>query len=175
MIEEIRFKGRRYPKLQSEGNAAKFAIPFALEICKGDGVDIGCNNEEWKFPGAKCIDIALCDCDAMNLPFKDGELDYVFSSHCLEHLENWVSALDHWNKKLKVGGTMFLYLPNMEEQQYWRPWNNRKHIHYLTPRILREFFLDRECEWENPYITQGYDLNSSFYVVVDKTGEECKK
>lgn len=169
MIETIEFNGDVYPKFQSTGNAARFAIPFATEICKGIGVDIGCNKEDWKFPGATCIDISLCDCDAMNLPFKDKELDYVFSSHCLEHLENWVEAIEHWSDKLKSGGALFLYLPNMDYQKYWRGWNNRKHIHYLTPEIVGAYFEDRKQNWSYVFVTDGIDANCSFYVIA------CKK
>lgn len=50
-MELIKFKNKTYPKFQSEGNAAQFAIPYAKHFCKGTGIDVGCNREEWKFPG----------------------------------------------------------------------------------------------------------------------------
>ena len=61
MIETIEFKGELYPKFQSEGNAAQFALPFAKQVCKGRGYDIGCNRLEWSFPGSIPIDIAFKD------------------------------------------------------------------------------------------------------------------
>jgi len=45
MIEIIEFQGHRYPKFQSDGNAARFCRPFALEVCKGVGFDIGYSRE----------------------------------------------------------------------------------------------------------------------------------
>ena|SRR5688572_15534710 len=165
MIETIEFKGELYPKFQSTGNASRFCMPFALEICKGVGVDIGCNREEWKFPGATCIDISLCDCDAMNLPFRDEELDYCYSSHCLEHLSLWVDALEHWTKKLKSGGVLFLYLPDYS-QVYWRVENNRKHIHTFTPEIIRNYLCG--CRSFTNIFVSGVDANNSFTAFCEK-------
>ncbi|HXP49873.1 MAG TPA: hypothetical protein VN922_07970, partial [Bacteroidia bacterium] len=71
MIETIEFKDEVYPKFQSEGFAAKFAFPFAKEVCIGEGFDIGCNRKEWAFPGAIMIDPAINkEYDAMKLPDK---------------------------------------------------------------------------------------------------------
>ncbi len=164
MIETITFNANTYPKLQSAGFAAKFAFPFAKEICKGVGYDIGCNNLGWCLPGAIPIDPALPNCinDAYNLPTQ--EVDYIFSSHCLEHLKDWVGAIDYWKTKLKDGGVLFLYLPH-SLQTYWRPWNNRKHIHSLEAATIQQYLYDRK--WKNIFVT-GFDLNSSFYVIAEK-------
>lgn len=102
MIETIEHKKNVYPKFQSNGFAARFAFPFAKEVCKGVGVDIGCNREEWAFPGAKMIDPEIDPkMHATNFPYEN--LDYIFSSHCLEHLYNWVDVMDYWYDKLKTG------------------------------------------------------------------------
>lgn len=163
-LKTITFDGLEYPKFQAEGNAAQYAIPFAKHLCKGYGVDVGCMKKEWAFPGAIPIDKAFDDeYDAFQLP--PGQFDYVFSSHCLEHLENWVEALDYWIQKLKPGGVLFLYLPHYK-QAYWRPWNNRKHLHVLSPEILEDYLLNTSmCR---SIFTTGYDLNFSFYAVAEK-------
>jgi len=102
--------------------------------------------------------------DAYNLP--PTVVDYIFSSHCLEHLNDWVGALDYWATKIKKAGILFLYLPH-PAQRYWRPWNNRKHIHSLNPYIIRSYLKDRGC-WTKIFVTKGFDLNNSFYVVAEK-------
>lgn len=164
-MEFITFKNKKYPKFQAEGFAAKFAFPFAKEVCKGVGYDIGCNRLEWCFPGAIAIDpnISKND-DAMNLPLP--EVDYIFSSHCLEHLDNWVDALDYWTTKIISGGTMFLYLPDIS-QEYWHPWNNRKHKHVFTPDIIKSYFTGNVGNWSKIWVS-GVDLNSSFIVMAEK-------
>ena len=87
-MEVIEFSNKKYPKFQSEGNASQFSIPFAKHFCKGYGYDIGFCKEEWKLPGARGIDITQNDgYDANNLP-SDTLVDYIYSSHCLEHVDN---------------------------------------------------------------------------------------
>ena len=161
-MDTISFKGKQYPLFQAEGNAAQFAIPFAKQLCKGEGYDIGCNKPEWAFPGATPIDIEFDDpWDANNLP--DGFVDYIFSSHCLEHVPDWVGTLSYWVDKIFAGGTLFLYLPHYD-QEYWRPWNNRKHIHVLTPEIVSHCLKALGCI---EVFASERDLNHSFIVAAE--------
>lgn len=170
MIETISFRGVDYPLFQSKGFAAQFTFPFAKQLCKGDGLDIGCMKRSWAYPNAYPIDLAFEDeYQAYNLPFnsKDekGQWDYIFSSHCLEHLKDWVEALDYWLTCLKPGGVLYLYLPHYE-QIYWRNWNNRKHIHNLKAHEIKEMLLSKGVK--KCFATEGYDLNCSFTVVAEK-------
>lgn len=158
-MNTILFKNSKYPTFQTLGNSAQFAVPYALHFCKGKGYDIGFCKEEWKFPGAIGIDSSLNnEYHAMNLPEKD--MDYIFSSHCLEHVSDWVSTLEYWISSIKKSGVLFLYLPDFS-QKYWRPWHNRKHIHCFTSEIIKEFLEDHNCE--NIFVS-GIDLNNSFMV-----------
>ena len=161
-MDVINYKGLTYPHFQCEGHAAQFAIPYAKHICKGKGYDIGCGRVEWALPGAIPIDINIDGSDAMNLP--DKKVDYIFSSHCLEHLTDWVGALIHWDSRLKIGGSLFLYLPDYS-QEYWRPWHNRKHLHVLTPNIITDCLKD--LGYKNIFAS-GVDLNNSFMIIAEK-------
>lgn len=174
-IDTIIHEGKEYPKFQSEGFASQFSFPFAEKLCKGKGLDIGCNRPEWCFPGAFGIDKAFHGgmYHAMNIPermelqnYADGEekWDYLFSSHVLEHLEDWVGVLNYWKTKLKEGGVIFLYLPHYS-QTYWRPWSNRKHVNILTPEIMNDYF--KGTGWKISFVS-GADLNNSFYAVAEK-------
>lgn len=159
-MDLISFKGHLYPAFQAKGNASQFAIPFAKHFCKGIGYDIGFAKEEWKLPGAIGIDEVLAngytaDC----LP--DDQVDYIFSSHCLEHVDNWTNTLEYWLSKLKSNGVLFLYLPDLS-QVYWRPWHNRKHRHCFTPEIVEAFLKDHGC---TNIFRSGIDLNNSFSIV----------
>lgn len=167
MTDFIHHNGNKYPKFQSEGFAAQFAIPVANKVLSGHGIDLGCNRPEWAFPGASLlidpeIDLAY---DAMNIP--KGEYDYIFSSHLLEHLNDWVYVLQYWRGNIKVGGKVFLYLPNADDQSYWRPWFNRKHVNYFTPEIFKQYFADQPALWTNYYVS-GTDANSSFIAYATK-------
>jgi predicted SAM-dependent methyltransferase len=163
MIETIEFKGKIYPKFQSVGHAAQFAIPFAKHVCKGTGVDIGCMKEEWSFPGSIPVDLSFDNgFHALNLP--QNELDYIFSSHCLEHILDWVTVMDYWYENLKEGGVLFLYLPDYS-QEYWKPWNNRKHFNIFTPEIVYDYMKDKG--YKNIF-KSGIDLNNAFMIFGEK-------
>lgn len=163
-MEFIKFKDSEYPIYQAKGFAAKFIFPFAKEFCKGEGYDIGCMNIEWSLPNSKPIDITLQEydinnklIDAYNLP--SNNVDYIFSSHCLEHLTNWVDALNYWISNIKKGGVLFIYLPDYS-QEYWRPYHNRKHIHSFTPTIIYDYFNNHDNILK--FNVSGVDLNNSF-------------
>ena len=159
-MDSIIFKNEKYPLFQTFGNASQFAIPYAKHFCKGIGYDIGFCKEEWKFPNAIGIDYILNDgFNANNLP--NTQVDYIYSSHCLEHVDNWVETLEYWISKVKSNGTIFLYLPDIS-QKYWRPWHNKKHKHVFTPDIIKYFLIDHDIY---EYYISGIDLNNSFICV----------
>ena len=118
---------------------------------------------EWAFPGATPIDLDFDDpWHADHLP--PVSVDYIFSSHCLEHVPDWVSTMDYWYECLKSDGVLFLYLPDYS-QQYWRPWNNRKHMHSFKPEIIRDYMIDKG--YKDVFVS-GIDLNNSFMVMGEK-------
>lgn len=159
-MQVVEYRDEKYPHFQTIGNASQFAIPFAQYFCVGKGYDIGCMKPDWAYPGAIPIDLDFNDpWDANNLP--DEKVDYIFSSHCLEHVDDWVGTLMYWTEKIKSGGVLFLYLPHYD-QKYWRPWNNRKHKHVFTPNILIDFMKDNGY---NNIFHSERDLNHSFMVV----------
>ena len=162
-MDFIHFKEHTYPYFQALGNASQFSIPYAKHYCKGIGYDIGFCKEEWKFPGAIGIDLSLDNgYHADNLP--EEQVDYIYSSHCLEHVDNWVNTLELWLTKLNTNGILFLYLPDFS-QVYWRPWHNAKHKHCFTSEIITGFLKDKGM---SIVTSSGIDLNNSFMVVCQK-------
>jgi predicted SAM-dependent methyltransferase len=163
MVNTIDFNGTLYPKFQTEGFAARFAFPFAQQVCKGEGYDIGCMKPEWALVGSTPIDLSFDDgYHATNLPKQN--VDYIFSSHCLEHIVDWVGTMDYWYETLKPSGTLFLYLPDYS-QEYWRPWNNRKHVNIFTPSIMCDYLTHKG--YKNIFVS-GIDLNNAFMVMCEK-------
>ena len=141
------YRGRLYPAYLKDGNAMQYIAPTALKFCKGHGLDIGAGI--WPLPGAEKIDPALdiwpnigeWPDDAYHLPSMPEGWDYIFSSHCLEHLDNPVRALEHWKLRLRPSGVLFIYLPH-PEMEYWRPQWNRKHLHSWTPEQMAQMLRD---------------------------------
>jgi SAM-dependent methyltransferase len=189
-IKTISHNANDYPSFQAEGFAAQFAFPFAFQVCKGVGFDIGCNRLTWslhpdegravvvidpalKYDNGYCTDKEVAKRSgiitggpyhAMQLP--DLEPDFIFSSHCLEHIPDWVTTLGYWHSKLRPGGVLFLYLPDFS-QSYWRPWANRKHIHCFTPKVFKKYIADQPAMWTKGFVS-GVDLNNSFIVIAEK-------
>ncbi len=163
-VEVITHQGKEYPKFQSNGNAARFCRPFALEVCKGEGFDIGYSKEEWKFPSAIGIEPSINQMyHALHLP--DIKVDYIFSSHMLEHSDNWVDCLEYWADFIKPGGVLFLYLPDYS-QTYWRCWFNKKHRHTFTPEIIRDYLVSTG-KFKNIFVS-GVDAYNSFTAFCEK-------
>lgn len=130
------YKGSRYPDYLKTGNAMQFIAPAALHFCRGRGVDVGAG--KWPLPGAIPVDLS----DGGDAYRIDGDYyDFVFSSHCLEHLDDPVRAIEHWRSKLRPGGVLFLYLPH-PDMEYWLPQNNKKHRHVLHPRDVAKMLSD---------------------------------
>jgi SAM-dependent methyltransferase len=150
------YENKLFPTYLRDGNACRFVQPIALHFCKGNGLDVG--GGKWPLPGSTVIDLQNGG-DAMALP--DGLYDYVFSSHCLEHLENPVAALEHWKSRLKPSAALFLYLPHTD-MIYWRTTRNRKHLHEWEPHQIE--FIMRDLGFVN-VIRSERDLAWSFAVV----------
>lgn len=169
MIDIIQHNGNSYPAFQANGNAARFCMPFAAEVLKGCSTifDICPAKPEWSYPGSILIDKELNDeYHAMNLP--PVRPDGIFCSHGLEHLERPFEALEYWHLRLKTGGKLFLYLPNMDTQTYWRPWSNKKHLWYCNDSIMRKYFKDNQEMWGWSFVSEGSDLYNSFICVAEK-------
>ncbi len=60
---------------------------------------------------------------------ESGGFDFVFSSHCLEHLENPFEALGNWIRVVKSGGYLVVSVPeeDLYEQGEWPSRFNSDH------------------------------------------------
>jgi SAM-dependent methyltransferase len=108
-------------------------------------LDIGCGTEEKITPDAIGIDIRhglanivldnpgdiyhLEKCGRLWKQTNYERADVVFSSHTLEHIADWKSALLSWTKLLKPDGVLILYLPderrydNFTNAEHLQSWN----------------------------------------------------
>jgi SAM-dependent methyltransferase len=79
-------------------------------ILSGDGIDVGCGPDPVN-SNARKFDVE--DGDANNiLQFVDGKFDFVYSSHCLEHMFDPRKALLDWWQLVKPGGHLFIIVPD---------------------------------------------------------------
>lgn len=114
--------------------------PLVLKYCVGCGIDVGCGDEKIcreaigidaglgsvEFRNLSCVNIKQCVSDVSM--FCDGSLDYVYSSHFLEHLKLPDVMVSSMCRALCVGGYLIIYLP--DRLLYKEP--NPDHIHMWT-------------------------------------------
>jgi SAM-dependent methyltransferase len=93
------------------------------KYCNGNGLEIGsggagyCPRSRTKYVdklvnGDKGPDIVS---DACMIPLEGESVNFIFSSHCLEHIPNPLKALKEWDRILKHGGVLCLILPHHEK------------------------------------------------------------
>ena len=163
------YKGGFYPDYLTVGGASHAVFREALKFCQGKGVDVGAGL--WPLPGALPV-------DAMRGPgfgkavydFSDDSLDYVFSSHCLEHIDDWQRALAEWVGKLRPGGIMFLYLPH-PACAIWHlgsPFVGDGHKWVPSPAIVAAALEQMGCKVIGR--DDGPDAMFSFYVCARRLG-----
>ncbi|MDH5452681.1 MAG: methyltransferase domain-containing protein [Paracoccaceae bacterium] len=105
-----------------QGNEAGKIKHLIVPYTRGQGLDLGCgpwkayphfisvdNFDEWR--GLEWAPDVRGDCTDLSM-FADASLDFVFSSHLLEHLDNTEAALAAWWRVIKPGGHLVLYLPH---------------------------------------------------------------
>jgi SAM-dependent methyltransferase len=92
---------------------------YATRYFIGHGLDIGAGKDPLSqfgefFPLMKsCRDWDRADGDAQFLHgVADNSLDFVHSSHCLEHMNDPAEALQHWLRVLKPGGHLVVLVPD---------------------------------------------------------------
>ena len=110
---------------------------------RGQGLDLGCGQEK-AFPHFIGVDnmhhahmfgmqmkpdVFLPTCEDLSM-FASGSMDFVFSSHLLEHIHDYKKALREWWRVVKVGGYLVLYLPHKDlYPRVGQPGANPDHKH----------------------------------------------
>lgn len=124
----------------------QYEFEFVKPFLAGKGIDVGCGTsriskkilaiDAFDHRGAtfhtqeerdngqdvvhdcRDLEIAPVDFDGIHYDFNDGELDFIFSSHCLEDFEDIPTVFAAWWKKIKADGLMILLLPDMQGGRY---------------------------------------------------------
>ena len=77
--------------------------------------------------------------DGKTLPFSEQSQDAVYSSHCLEHIDDYATVLADWYRVLKIGGFMIVMVPHRDlyERKASLPSRyNGDHKRFYTPASL---------------------------------------
>ncbi len=161
------YQGKIYPDYLTVGGASCAIFGKALKFCHGKGVDVGAGF--WPLPGSIPVDVGRGEgLGRLASDYDEVSLDYVFSSHCLEHIDNWQDALAEWVRKIRPGGILFLYLPH-PECAIWHPGSpfvGDGHRWIPTPEIVGDVVERLGCEIVS--VNKGPDAMQSFYVCARK-------
>ena len=109
-----RLLGRRsYPQGETaKAQNRRIKEGFFEKYCRGKGLDIGyggnllsrnCRGWDFEHGDAQYL-----------LGLKDATFDFVYSSHCLEHMVDVQVALRNWWRVLKSGGHLILFVPHRD-------------------------------------------------------------
>ncbi len=108
---------------------------FFERYCQGSGIDIGYAGDS-VVPDVKGWDFEHGDAQYMN-GIDDESFDFVYSSHLLEHLPDMEAALTNWDRILKPGGYLILYLPHRdlyEKKKTLPSLFNTDHVRFFMPK-----------------------------------------
>lgn len=152
-----------YPDYLKYGAASENVKFLALKYCHGQGIDIGAGR--WPLNGARGIENSENE-NAYKILEADLSLDFIFSSHLLEHLTNPIEAIEYWNSKLKPSGILFMYLPH-PACKMWQTENLKYHIWNPDPIFLEKYF-ENHPNFTIELISYLPDAYYSFVCIVKK-------
>jgi SAM-dependent methyltransferase len=119
--------------------------------------------------------------DALNIPFRDQTLGFIFAFDVLEHLQDPEAALNDAHRVLKPGGYFIAAVPNLEglgarvKGDGWIAAQDPTHVSILHPCHWQELFRDSGFEierlgadftWDTPYPTSHFPALLQKAVVV---------
>ena len=94
-------------------------------------------------PHAIGVDVDYPGYNGVTMPFADGSVDTVYSSHMLEHAPDFKATIRDWYRILKVGGFIVCVVPHqfLYEKKTCLPsiWNADHKRFYTPASLLREF------------------------------------
>lgn len=118
---------------------------------RGRGLDLGCGSEkafphfigvdngdhEGKFVNfGMAADIRVATCEKLEI-FASASMDFVFSSHLIEHIQDTKAALKEWWRLVRPGGYMILYYPHKElYPNIGTDGANPTHVHDFMPEDI---------------------------------------
>lgn len=116
------------------------------QYTRGRGLDLGCgpskafphfigvdNYTDTQLFGIQMKPDVVCNVTKLDV-FGSASMDFVYSSHCLEHVEDYKSALKEWWRVIRPGGHLCLYLPHKEfYPNIGTPGANPDHKHDFMP------------------------------------------
>lgn len=169
VIGTVGKNSRRIAREPAKTFAAKLASGFWERYASGNGVDIGYKGghpqNEPILASAVGLDILTPGYDGKHIPEVLKPLDYVFTSHTLEHLEQPEEYIAEWFSALKPGGYLIIVVPHRDlyERKLSPPskWNADHRRFYTAASLLAE--VERAIPEPNAYRIRLLEEGDSGY------------
>ena len=92
---------------------------FFGKYCNGLGIDIGSGDDKLVVDNPNdWIEVDPWDFEQGDANYMEGvpdqKYDFVYSSHCIEHIATPEVALRHWLRILKTGGYLIVFMPHRD-------------------------------------------------------------
>lgn len=143
-----------------QGNEAQKVRYDLIPYLGASGLDIGCgphklfphfigldSGKDTELFGIAMKPDIVGDCTRIPL-FADGAFNTVFSSHTLEHIEDWRAALLEWWRLVSPGGYLILYLPHRDlYPNIGQPGANPDHKHDFAPGDILAAMTAHAADW----------------------------
>ena len=132
----------------AKSNLRRRYDPLFGRIFQGQGIDIGASDDNLArqniFPGitsCESFDKSQGDANEILRYREAASFDFVYSSHCLEHLHNPIKVLSDWLQLVRIGGHVVFVVPDEDlyEQGAWPSRFNGDHKHSFTIWKRREW------------------------------------
>lgn len=153
---------------------------FYYKYMSGAGVDIGyrgngLTNPAPVLPTAIGIELDTPGYDGTNLPLSN--LDYVFSSHMLEHHPDPIAAIQAMHAAVKVGGHVVIIVPHQHlyEKKLNRPsrWNADHKTFYTPAKLLEHIEMALEANTYRVVHLRDNDDGFDYGIGPDKHSGGC--
>jgi len=115
---------------------AKSSVNIFGKYLHGNGIDIGAGNDCLVIPDGTVMAFDKPQGNAQTLDtLEDDQFDFVYSSHCLEHLDDPLVAVENWIRVCKPGGFIYIVVPHetFYEKDTWPSKFSTEHKWSFTP------------------------------------------
>jgi SAM-dependent methyltransferase len=125
-------------------HSRRHADGFYRKYMSGRGLDFGYRGSlgdeaEPVLGNCKGVDLGTPGYDGITYDAPPGSFDFVFSSHCLEHVDRPELNIREWHRLVRVGGYIIIIVPHqfLYEKKYSLPSRfNGDHRAFYTPCSL---------------------------------------
>lgn len=145
----------------AQGQESKKIVWEVAPYLRGRGLDVGAgtfkilphaisvdNGHHEVFGHSIHPDVRVQTAEKMDV-FASQSMDFVFSSHLLEHIENYKAALAEWWRLVKQDGHLCLYLPHKDfYPNIGEPGANPDHKHDFLPADIIEAMQEVPGGWD---------------------------